>query len=598
MANLRPRLAAFLVAAILGLSALAGPAAADPGIAMHGAPALPPGFAHLPYADPAAPKGGRLAVAALGSFDSLNPFIIKGVPARGVRQYVFESLLARNEDEPFTLYGLLAADVEVPDDRASVTFTLDPAARFQNGEAVTVDDVLFSLDLLRRRGRPNHRFYYSKVTAAERVGERGVRLTFDGSGDRELPLILGLMPVLPRSVYGGRDFEQGTLDLPVGSGPYRVERADPGRQVTYRRDPDWWGRDRPINRGRFNFDEIRYDYFREANVAFEAFKAGLLDARVETSPARWATGYDFPAILDGRVERAEVAHGRPSGMLGFVLNARRPALADPAVRAALVDSFDFEWANRVLFHGAYRRTTGYFDNSPLAAAGPASPAERALLAPFLDRLPPAILEAPPVPLSGDGTGQDRAQLRAVFERLAAAGWHIRDGRMQQDATGLPLAFEILLVQPEQERFALHWVRTLKRLGIEASVRTVDSAQYQGRLETFDFDVVVNLWANSLSPGNEQSFYWGQEAAAQEGSRNYPGVASPAVDAAIAALVESRTRDELTVAARTLDRLLRAGRHVVPLWYEPVDRVAWWTRLARPPRSPATGVDLDSWWQAR
>lgn len=573
-------------------------AAADHAIAMHGEPALPAGFAHLPYADPAALKGGRLAVAAFGSFDSLNPFVIKGVPARGIRGYVFESLLTRNEDEPFTLYGLLAERVETPPDRSWVAFTIDPDARFQTGEPVTVEDVLFSLDLLRRQGRPNHRFYYSKVTATERLGERTVKLVFDGSGDRELPLILGLMPVLPRSVYGTRDFAQGTLEPPVGSGPYRVAEAEPGRHVTYRRDPDWWGRDRPVNRGRFNFDEIRYDYFRDANVAFEAFKAGLLDARVETSPARWAAGYDFPAMADGRVVRAEIAHGRPSGMFGFVLNARQPVLADRGVRAALVDSFDFEWANRVLFHGAYRRTTGYFDNSPLAATGPASPAERALLAPFLDRLPADILEAPPVPLSGDGTGQDRAQLRAVFDRLAAAGWRIRDGRMTETATGRPLAFEILLVQPEQERFALHWARTLKRLGIEASVRTVDSAQYQGRLESFDFDVIVNLWANSLSPGNEQSFYWSREAAAQPGSRNYPGVAEPAVDAAIAALVESRTREELVTAARTLDRLLRAGRHVVPLWYEPVDRVAWWTRLGRPARSPATGVDFDSWWQAR
>lgn len=573
-------------------------AAADHAIAMHGEPALPAGFAHLPYADPAALRGGRLAVAAFGSFDSLNPFVIKGVPARGIRGYVFESLLTRNEDEPFTLYGLLAERVETPPDRSWVAFTIDPDARFQTGEPVTVEDVLFSLDLLRRQGRPNHRFYYSKVTATERLGERTVKLVFDGSGDRELPLILGLMPVLPRSVYGSRDFDQGTLEPPVGSGPYRVAEAEPGRHITYRRDPDWWGRDRPVNRGRFNFAEIRYDYFRDANVAFEAFKAGLLDARVETSPARWAAGYDFPAMADGRVMRAEIAHGRPSGMFGFVLNARRPVLADRGVRAALVDSFDFEWANRVLFHGAYRRTTGYFDNSPLAATGPASPAERALLAPFLDRLPPDILEAPHVPLSGDGSGQDRAQLRAVFDRLAAAGWRIRDGRMTETATGRPLAFEILLVQPEQERFALHWARTLKRLGIEASVRTVDSAQYQGRLEDFDFDVILNLWANSLSPGNEQSFYWGQEAAGQPGSRNYPGVAEPAVDAAIAALVESRTREELATAARTLDRLLRAGRHVVPLWYEPVDRVAWWTRLGRPARSPATGVDFDSWWQAR
>lgn len=435
------------------------------------------------------------------------------MPARGVRQYVFESLLARNEDEPFTLYGLLAAKVEVPPDRAWVAFTLDPAARFQNGDAVTVDDVLFSLDLLRRQGRPNHRHYYSKVTATERIGQRTVKLVFDGSGDRELPLILGLMPVLPRSVYGarlrpGHAGAAGRLrPLPGREGGARPPgRLSPRPRLVGSRPP---GQSRALQ-----LDEIRYDYFREANVAFEAFKAGLLDVRVETSPARWATGYDFPAMADGRVTRAEIGHGRPSGMFGFVLNARRPALADPAVRAALVDSFDFEWANRMLFHGTYRRIASYFDNSPLAATGPASPAERALLAPFLDRLPPGILEAPPPALSGDGSGQDRAQLRRVFERLAAAGWRTQDGRMVQEATGQPLAFEILLVQPEHERIGLHWARTLRRLGIEVQVRTVDSAQYQGRLENFDFDVVVNLWANSLSPGNEQSFYWGRRRPAR------------------------------------------------------------------------------------
>ncbi|MCC7276027.1 MAG: ABC transporter substrate-binding protein [Alphaproteobacteria bacterium] len=590
----RAGLLALLAAAAIGL---ARPADAAHAIAMHGEPALPPGFAHLPYADPAASRGGRLVSAAVGSFDSLNPFVIKGVPARGLRQYVFESLLTRNEDEPFTLYGLLAEDVETPPDRAWVTFTLNPAARFQNGQPVTVEDVLFSLDLLRREGRPNFRAYYAKVSATERVGPRTVKLVFDGSGDRELPLILGLMPILPRSVYGPRDFSRGSLEPPVGSGPYVVERAEPGRRVVYRRDPGWWGRELPIQRGRFNFDEVRFDYFRDANVAFEAFKAGLLDFRIEGSPARWATGYDFPAMADGRVVRAEIAHGRPSGMMGFVLNGRRPVLADPRVRAALVDSLDFAWVNRILFHGAYRRIAGYFDNSPLAAEGPASPAERALLEPYLATLPPDILDPPPVPLDGDGSGQDRTQMRAVFERLAAAGWRSRDGRLVEEATGRPLAFEILLVQPEYERIAVHWAHALRRLGIEAAVRTVDSAQYQGRLETFDFDVIVNLWANSLSPGNEQSFYWSREAAASEGSRNYPGVAHPAVDAVIARLVESRTRDELTTAARALDRLLRAGRHVVPLWYEPVDRVAWASRLRRPERSPATGVEVDSWWTA-
>lgn len=587
-----------LLAAPLLLAPAAGPQAAPRhGIAMHGAPALPADAPHFPHVNPDAPKGGTLVEAHTGTFDSFNPFTLKGSPAKGL-DLVFESLLERSPDEPFTLYAQIAESVETPPDRSWVEFTLDPRARFQDGTPVTVDDVVFSLETLRDKGRPNYRTYYANVARIERPGPRRVRFVFAPGTNRELPLILGLMPVLPKARYEGERFEEASLEPPLGSGPYRLGRVDPGRSVSYVRDPDHWGRDLPVNRGRFNFDQVRYDYFRDRSIAFEAFKKGLIDIWFEPAPERWARNYGFPAVRQGRVRREEIPHGRAIGMYGFALNARRAKFADVRVRKALMLAFDFDWVNKVYFHGVYRRMTSFFENSELAAKGPATAAERELLARFPGSVEPEVLEHGFVPPESDGDGNNRANLLAAAELLRQAGWRIEGLRLINAHTGKHFAFEILLNRPEDERIALAYRRWLERLGIEATVRTVDTAQYIQRIETYDFDVIINRFGASLSPGNEQHFYWGSRGVELPGTRNYPGIDSPAVDALIEDITAARTREELTAAVRALDRVLLSGYYVVPLYYLPLDYVASWARLARPERTPLYGVDLTTWWGKR
>jgi len=587
-----------LLAALLALAPAAGPRAAPRhGIAMHGAPALPEDARHFPHADPDAPKGGTLVEGRTGTFDSFNPFTLKGSPAKGL-DLVFESLLERSPDEPFTLYAQIAESVETPPDRSWVEFTLDPRARFQDGTPVTVDDVVFSLEILRDKGRPNYRTYYANVARIERPGPRRVRFVFAPGTNQELPLILGLMPVLPKARYQGERFEAASLEPPLGSGPYRLDRVDPGRSVGYVRDPDYWGRDLPVNRGRYNFERVRYDYFRDRGIAFEAFKKGLIDIWFEPAPERWARNYDFPAVRQGRVRREEIEHGRAMGMYGFALNTRRARFADRRVRKALMLAFDFDWVNKVYFHGIYRRMTSFFENSELAAKGPATAAERELLARFPGSVDPEILDRGFVPPESDGDGTNRANLLAAAELLRQAGWRIEGLKLIDGVSGEPFVFEILLNRPEDERIALAYRRWLERLGIEASVRTVDTAQYIQRIETYDFDAIINRWGASLSPGNEQHFYWGSRGAELQGTRNYPGIKSAAVDALIEDITAARTREALTAAVRALDRVLLSGYYVVPLYYLPLDYVAYWARLARPERAPLYGVDLTTWWERR
>ena len=585
------RSAALLLAALsVGAAPRAG--ADGHGIAMHGAPKYPAGFAHFDYADPDAPKGGELRRAVVGSFDSLNPFIVKGTPARG-RHLVHETLLKRSWDEPFSLYGLIAESVEAPEDRSAATFVLRPEARFHDGSPVTADDVVFSWETLKDRGRPNHRLYYRQVRRVERPGPRTLRFVFETPADRELPLIIGLMPILSKSWYAAAAFDETTLDPPMGSGPYRVEGVDPGRAVVYRRDPGYWGRDLAVNRGQHNFDRVRYDYYRDGAVMLEAFQAGEYDFRRETSAARWATAYDFPAAAEGRVRRARLAHGRPSGMFAFVFNTRREIFADRAVRYALAHAFDFAWVNRVLLHGAYTRTRSVFDNSELAARGLPQGGERALLEPFRDRLPPEVFARAYDPPGVAGGA--RANLRAARRLLAEAGWTVQDGALRRTAGGPPMAFEILLAHPEREKIALAFARNLARLGVEARIRTVDTTQYQYRLNVYDFDVIAYHWGMSLSPGNEQAFYWGGAAAAQEGTRNYPGVRDPAVDALIRRMTRARGRGAFVDAVRALDRVLLWGHYFVPLYHLADDRIAWWDRFGRPDSAPLYGAVLETWW---
>ncbi len=598
----------FFFACILLPALVAAPAAgsdttpgARHGLSMHGTLKYPASFTHYDYVNPHAPKGGTLKIAVQGAFDSLNPLIIKGRSGPGIREYVFESLMSRSFDEPFSLYGLIARAVEVPEDRSWVRFILNKAARFSDGRPVTADDVIFSHRLLRDHGRPNHRLYYAKVARVERLGPHDVKFIFKPDGDREMPLIMGLMPVLPKHIYAGKDFEKTTLTPPIGSGPYTVREVKPGAsgRLVYQRNPDYWGRDLPVNRGRFNFDVIRYDFYRDENALFEAFKKGLSDVRYEGKPSRWAQAYDFPAVKAGRIVRKTFPMGIPAGMRGLVFNTRRPYFADKRVRKALGLMFNFEWINKTLFHGLYVRTGSYFDRSELSSRGrPASALEQRLLAPFKDAVEPAIMAGTWTPPKSDPSGRDRAKRRAALRLLRAAGYQMRGQRLVNVKTGAPFVFELLSTGRGQERLFLSFARQLRRIGIEVRVRQVDSAQYQRRKTSFDFDMIENRWPASLSPGNEQSFRWGTQAAAQQGSYNYAGVKSPAVDAMIAAMVAARTRPEFVAAVRALDRVLLSGHYVIPLFHLEGQWLAHWTRVVPPKKSTLYGPMLDCWWSAQ
>jgi peptide/nickel transport system substrate-binding protein len=568
------------------------------GIAMHGEPALPPDFRALRYVNPAAPKGGRLVQGVIGTFDSVNPLIVKGLTIGSIRGYVIESLLARNYDEPFTLYGLLARSVETDADRSYVTFTLDPNARFSDGKPVTVEDVIFSWALLRDKGRPNYRTYYAKVAKVEAVGARSVRFDLSGANDRELPLILGLMPVLPKHAVNPATFEDTTFEPIIGSGPYIIGAVDPGRSLSLKRNPNYWGRDLPINRGQWNFDEIRYDFFRDANVHFEAFKKGLYDARLELDPTRWVTGYDIPAVRDGRILKETFPNGLPKGPAGLVFNTRRAVFADVRVREALMLLFDFEWVNHSLYFDRYQRTGSYFEGSELSARGrPASARERALLARFPGVVRADVMAGTWSPPVTDGSGRDRSTLKRALALLNAAGYALAGTELRARNGGTPFTFEILVTTRDQERLALAYSNQLKRAGITAQVRMVDAVQFEHRRINFDFDMMEYRWEQSLSPGNEQAFYWGSAAADQDGSRNYMGVKSPAIDALIAALLEARSRDDFVAAVRALDRVLISGFYMVPLFHASEQWVARWNGVQHPAATSLYGYLPETWWRA-
>ncbi|NVN86263.1 MAG: ABC transporter substrate-binding protein [Rhodopseudomonas sp.] len=564
---------------------------------MHGTPALAPDFAAMPYVNPDAPKGGRLIQGVLGTFDSLNPLIVKGLAVQQVRGFVIESLMARGNDEAFTLYGLLAQSVETDDARTYVTFRIDPRARFSDGEPVRAEDVLFSWQLLRDKGRPNHRLYYAKVTTAEALDQATVRFDFGGAADRELPLILALMPVLPKHAVDVATFEETSMAPPLGSGPYRVTAVKPGASVTLTRSPDYWGRGLPVNRGLWNFDEIRLDYFREANSHFEAFKRGLYDFRVENEPLRWHDGYDFPAARDGEVIRDTIRTGMPQPSEFLVFNTRRPVFSDIRVREALLQLFDFEWINRNYFFGLYTRAAGFFAGSELSAyQRPADDRERALLKPFLSQLRPEIVDGSyRLPVS-DGSGRDRGALRKALTLLAQAGYELDGTALRHRSTREKLRFEILVTTRDQERIALAYAGNLKRAGIEVAVRAVDAVQFDQRRLAFDFDMIQNRWDQSLSPGNEQSFYWGAESADHQGTRNYMGARDPAIEAMIAAMLESRERPGLVSAVRALDRVLASGFYVIPLYNVQEQWIARWNRIERPKATALTGYLPETWWQ--
>jgi microcin C transport system substrate-binding protein len=569
-------------------------------IAMHGAPKYVDGYTHFDYVNADAPKSGALRLNANGSFDSTNPFIVIGQPAAYLT-LVYESLMTRSWDEPFSLYGLLAESIETPDDRSSIVFNLNTHAHFSDGQPVTAEDVLFSFITLRDKGRPNHRTYYKKVVKAEKIGERSVKFTFapDAAGkfDREMPLIMGLMPIMPEHIWKGRDFNKTTLEIPVGSGPYKVSALDAGHTVTYARDENYWGRDLPAQRGLYNFNTIHIDYYRDENIALEAFMAGRYDLRREYDANRWATAYDFPAAHDGRVKLEKFAHHRPEPAEGFVFNTRRTILRDPALREALEYTFDSGWINRNLFHSQYHRIESFFPNSELAAPPLPNGKELEILQKYKAQLPAEIFVTPVAPPATDGSEEQlRANLLAARDILRKAHYIWRDGKLYAPQSTTPVTFEILLNDFTKKKVALVWARTLARVGITANVRMVDSAEYQARLNNFDFDVAVYKWINSLSPGNEQVFFWGSAAANQKGSRNYAGVHNPAVDALANAISNTTTREDLVATAHALDRVLMAGHYTIPFFYQGSDAIAYWTQHVQHPQSmPLYGTVMESWW---
>ncbi len=592
-----------LVAAVMSLAVAAAAQAQTSGtpgvrtvhaLAMHGEPKYGPDFAHFGYVNPDAPKGGEVRLHAVGTFDNLNPFIVKGTPPAG-GGLPFETLLTSSADEAFTEYGLLAESITVPDDRSWVEFTLRPQARWHDGKPVTPEDVMFSLETLKTKGEPRFRLYYADVEKAIKTGERSVKFVFREGENRELPLIVGQLPILPKHYWDERAFDQTTLEAPLGSGPYRIAAFEPGRFVVYERVKDWWGAELPVNRGLYNFDLIRYDYYRDATVALEAFKAGQYDWRLENEAKKWASGYDFPAVQQGLVKNAEIDNDRPTGMQAYVFNLRRPIFQDAKVRQALAYAFDFEWTNQNLFYGQYSRTESYFSNSELASEGLPSPAELDILKPLAADIPPEVFSETYAPPKSDGSGNIRPNLRIAMDLLKQAGWQVRDGVMVNGQTGQPLAFEILLFQPAWERITLPFVRNLERLGVRAHIRSVDPAQYENRMESFDFDMVVDVWGQSLSPGNEQREYWGSDAADNPGSRNTIGVANPAIDKMISLVIAAPDRESLITRTRALDRVLLWNHFVIPHWHIGYDRVAYWDKFGVPAETPTQGVQFMAWW---
>ena len=563
------------------------------GISLLGDPQLPPGFSHFPYVDPNALKGGEVALGVVGAFDSFNPYIVRGSPGAD-SLLVWDTLLKANADEANAEYGLLAKTIEMAPDRNWVAFNLRPEARFHDGTPVTSEDVAWTLETLRTQGKPFYRQYYADIASVDEDGPLRVVFHFKTNANRELPLIVGQMPVLPKHWFAGRDFGSPLNVPPMGSGPYQVDRFEFGRTLVMSRVKDWWARDLPVSVGLFNFDVRRTEYFRDATVALEAFKVGQTDFRMENVAKEWATSYDFPAVQKGLVIKETVRHRLPTGMQGYVMNTRRKLFQDVRVRHALAVMFDFEWANSNLFYGAYQRDDSYFSNSDLASSGVPTGAELALLDQYRSSLPAELFSQPfKLPVT-DGSGYHRAELRQALDLLEQAGWHLQDRKLV-DASGTQMSFEILLEQPAFERVSLPYVGWLSRLGIDARVRTVDPAQYQRLTDIYDFDMTVAVFPGSDSPGNEQLGYWSCSAANQEGGDNLAGVCDPVVDALVTKLVNAPNREILTTTAHALDRVLLWRWYVVPQWDVQSVRVAFWNKFGRPSVPVRTGVAFDSWW---
>ena len=563
------------------------------GIAMHGLPMHGSDEKHLPYVNPDAPKGGVLRLGVYGSFDNLNRIAFKGSRAAGLG-YINDTLMRRVWDEAFSLYGLIAEYAEMPEDRSSITFYINPKAKFHDGSPITREDVLFSLETFQNKGTPNQKKTYGKVIKTELVDQNGIKMIFVNNEDKELPLIIaGFLPIVPKKYYENIDVTKTFLDIPLGSGPYTIESLEPGRQIKYQRVKDYWAKDLLANKGQYNFDTLIYDYYKDSNVLLEAFKVGEYDYRREYNAKRWQSNYVFDAVDRGDVILQEMKNDRPTGMNALVMNSRKEIFNNPQVRLALSYAYDHEWINKALYNNAYTRTDSYFDNSPLASSGLPSENELKLLNPWKNQLPKEIFNQTYQPPVSDGSGMPRDNLRIAKKILEGEGWFVEDGKLMKD--GKEFAFEFLIVSPSVEKIALAFQKTLEVLGITMSVRTVDSSQYQARMLNYDFDMIKASWNVSLSPGNEQQFYWGSEVGKKDGSKNYAGVDSPVVDDLIEKLIGAKTREELTTAIHALDRVLLWGHYVIPLYHSNTDRIAYWNFLEFPDEIPLYGIVIESWW---
>lgn len=597
-----------LVAAALLLGLIAVPASAEEGLGHHhaisliGTPKYPADFKQFDYVNPDAPKGGLVRMADIGSFDSLNPVLYRGEAAAGLG-LVYESLMADSLEEPSTSYGLIAEWASYPADFSSVTFKLRDEARWHDSTPITPDDVIYSLEV-NKAANPRMSLYYKNVARAEATGPNEVTFTFDVKGNRELPMIMGQLTILPKHYWTGKDANgnqrdplKTTLEPPLGSGAYRIKEASPGRTISFERVADYWGKDLPVNRGQWNFDEVRFDYYRDDTVAFESFKAGNLDYHQEVSAKNWASAYDFAAVRNGWIKRQEVPIKSAQSMQCFVLNLRHPQFDDRRVRQAFNLAFDFEWANKNLFYGQYARVGSFFQGSELAAPE-ALPQGRELeiLNEVKDQVPPEVfteVHHNPVNASEDDM---RGNLRKAVQLLKEAGYEVKNGVLVDSKTGQPFTVEFLLVSPLFERIVQPYIANLQRLGIKATLRMVDSAQYTRRLNAFDYDIVVGNFSQSNSPGNEQRDFWGSESASREGSQNLIGVKDPAIDKLVDHVIFAKDRQELVAATNALDRVLQWNDFVVPQWFSPKMRIAYWDRFGQPPTLPGLTPGFPQvWW---
>ncbi len=589
--RLLPLIVATLVTLIASQSS--GAATQQHAIAMHGDPKYAANFDHFDYTNPDAPKGGSVRLWALGTFDSFNPFIIKGTAADDLGK-LYDSLMAKSEDEPFSQYGLLAESIEMPDDRSWVTFHIRPQATFSDGQPVTSADVIHTFKLLREQGNPFYRAYYADILNIEALSDKSVKFSFKPGENRELPLIVGEVSILPQHFWQSRDFAKPGLEVPVGSGPYRIKSFDAGRSLTFELRSDYWGAELPVNKGRHNFGTVRYDYYRDSTVALEAFKAGEYDFRQENSSKNWATSYTGPMFDSGEVIKKQIKHANPTGMQAFIMNSRQPQFADSRVRHALAYAFDFEWTNKNIFYNAYTRTHSYFSNSEMAASELPTPAELEILEPIRDQLPPQVFTEVYSPPSTNGSGNTRSQLRSGLRLLKQAGWTLKDGILV-DSNGTAFEFELLLVQKEMERVVAPFLRNLERMGIQAKIRLIDVSQYINRIRSFDFDMMIYSYGQSNSPGNEQREFWHSSMANVEGSRNLMGVSDPAIDYLIDQVIAAPDREQLVLRTRALDRALQWNHYLIPQFHISSYRVAYWDKFSQPEIQPQYSLGFDSWW---